>query len=237
MKLKEILQKTGKFMPYIGAAFGLTNLKLALESRRARLEAATNENSKLLKEIVDKDNTIIANQTKQNEITRLSFDASEQITNANNHTRTSKELIEKLNNPNITQTEREQISNSLESSIDQQANLLEQANKSYKKIMDIITSNNSESNFISQSSFDYNEIINQFNILLENYKAFLSTLDVEQIIIVLNFLGFIVILSCFITMATIIYNDYLIKYLNKYFDIDNKYPRISKFIQLRRKLQ
>jgi hypothetical protein len=238
MKLKELLQRAGKFMPYIGAAIGLTNLKLALDSRRARLEAANNENSRLLSQIEAKNNTIINNQTKQNEITRLSFDANDKINSANTHTRTSKELITKLNDPNTTQTERDQISSSLESNLDQQVNLLEQANNSYKKIMDIVTSNNesnSESNFIS--SFDYNELVNQFNILLENYKAFLSTLDVEQIVIVLNFLGLIVILFCFITIATIIYNDYLIKYLNKYFDIDNKYPRIAKFIQLRRKLQ
>lgn len=238
MKLKEILSKTNKLLPYFGVAFGITNFHLAWEAKKARLEAASNENNRLLTEIANKNETIINNQAKQNEIGRLSIDASDQINNANNHTRTSKELINKLNDPNISQTERDQISSTLDSSIDQQADYLEQANSSYKKIMDILYSNsNSESNFISQSNFDFHDLFNQFNILIENYKGFLSTLELEQILSLMNLLGLIVILFCSISIVVVIYSDYLIKYLNNYFNIENKYPWIWKFIQLRQKFQ
>jgi hypothetical protein len=231
MNLKEILRIASKFTPYVGIALGYSNYKMAKEAQRARLEAATNENNRLLETIAAKENTIIANQAKQNEITRLSIDASEQINSANTYTynRRSKELIDKLNNPNITQTERAQITESINNNINDEANSLIKANNKLQEIIDELLSNNSNTNYIDQS-YDY---LNQFNILIDKCNTFFATLKVEQFSPIINLLGLIVILSCVISIIIIIYSDYLIKYFN----IESKYHRISKFIQLRRKFQ
>ena len=78
-----------------------------------------------------------------------------------------------------------------------------------------------------------NSVIDQFNILIDKYKEFLSTLSVEQYGPLINILGLICITACLISLGTILYGDYLIKYFN----IEAKYPKIAKFIQLRRKFQ
>jgi hypothetical protein len=49
----------------------------------------------------------------------------------------------------------------------------------------------------------------------------------------LNTLGLITISFCLASIAAIIYGDLLIKHLN----LEVKYPRIAKFIQLRRRFQ
>ena len=98
---------------------------------------------------------------------------------------------------------------------------------SLQEIIDSIFGSSSN-NFIDTSG-----LLNSWNSILENYKNFLSTLEVEMYCPLLNSLGLITISFCLVSIFAIIYGDLLIKYLN----LEVKYPRIAKFIQLRRKFQ
>ena len=85
----------------------------------------------------------------------------------------------------------------------EQINSLEKANNTLQEILDYIFSDNNSNNFLSQ-----------LEIIIEKYKSFVSTLQVEQLISLINILGLIIILSFLISIAAIFYNDYLIKYFN-----------------------
>jgi hypothetical protein len=60
-----------------------------------------------------------------------------------------------------------------------------------------------------------------------------STLNVEQLDALVNAIGYFIILSSIISVAAVLYGDFLIKYFN----LEEKYPRLARFIQIRRKLQ
>jgi len=61
----------------------------------------------------------------------------------------------------------------------------------------------------------------------------MSPLPIEQLVTVLNIIGLFILTSCWITMFAIFYGDYLMKYFN----VENKFPKLAKFIQMRRKLK
>ena len=48
----------------------------------------------------------------------------------------------------------------------------------------------------------------------------------------MNILGLIFIFSCLISVVSIFYGDFLIKYFN----LEEKFPKIAKFIQLKKKI-
>src|ERR1700722_14911197 len=105
---------------------------------------------------------------------------------------------------------------------DFEINSLEKANSTLQKIIDIINSDNTG-----------NDFLNQINVLIENYRAFLSTLTLDQIVIILNMWVCVIIFNSIFSIAAVLYGDFLIRY----FKLETKFPRIAAFIQLRRKFQ
>lgn len=223
MRLNDILTKAGKLLPYIGLFFGLQNFAMAKEAKKARLEVASTLHKKLLEELQSRQDIIIANQTSQNKIAGLSADAADHLDSVSTHSHIISELAKKLANPDLDPQEREYILGLLNHNTDQFSTSLENANTTLQQIIDSICSNSN--NLISP--------LNSLSSLIEKYRDFLSSLAVEQFCPLINLLGLIVIFSCLISISAIVYSDYFIKYLN----IEAKYPRIAKFIQLRRKFQ
>src|SRR3984957_15114204 len=103
---------------------------------------------------------------------------------------------------------------------DFEINSLEKANSTLQKIIDIINSDNTG-----------NDFLNQINVLIENYRAFLSTLTLDQIVIILNMWVCVIIFNSIFSIAAVLYGDFLIRY----FKLETKFPRIAAFIQLRGK--
>lgn len=68
-----------------------------------------------------------------------------------------------------------------------------------------------------------------FNNLIENYRFFLSTLSSEQIVIVFNIIGYIALMSSLTTLVSLLIGDQIIKSLN----LETKYPKLAKYIQLK----
>jgi hypothetical protein len=69
--------------------------------------------------------------------------------------------------------------------------------------------------------------------LLENYQNFLSTLNTDQIVAIINLLGFGMILMTLFNIGVLILGDVII---NK-FKLESKFPRIAKYIEIRSKVK
>jgi hypothetical protein len=218
MRIKDIFTKIGKVLPYAGLALGLQNFSMAKESRMARLQAASDAHRNLLLELKKKEDLIVENLNTQNKIASLSADISDQLETVSHNSRMITEYTEKLKDADLDSKEREFITSTVDQNVSQKTESIEKANSALKNIMDSLFSDN------------YNF---QLNNIIESYKEFLNTLTVEQHSPILNILGLIIIFSCIISIIIIIYSEYLIRYFN----IETRYPKISKFIQIRRTLQ
>jgi hypothetical protein len=71
-----------------------------------------------------------------------------------------------------------------------------------------------------------------FNNLIDNYREFLSTLSSEQMVIVFNLLGYIMLLFTLTSITTLLIGDQLIKN----FKLDTNYPKLAKYIKLKQTL-
>jgi len=131
-------------------------------------------------------------------------------------------LIKRIADPTCGEEERNFLIKALQTKSEEQAAFIEKGNKVLQNIIDTIGSDKGSKH-----------IVEQYNQLLQLYKDFLSTLTLEQYVPLINILGLTIILFSFISIATVIFTDYLIKY----FTIESKYPKIAKFVQLRRKFQ
>ena len=224
MKIKELLTHFKQALPYIGLSLGVQNFLMAKEAKAARLQTTVNETTKLLAELKAKHEVIIAKQAMQNKIAGLSADASDHFESSNYHSRIIDGLVERLkNNCNIDQREHDFIIGLIHSNTEKKIESLEKANSILRDINDLI--------FFSNSPI--NNYIDQLKIWIEKYKTFLSWLDVEHFLPLLNIIGLMGILLYIISIVTIFYSDYLIKH----FKLELKYPKIAKFIQLRRQFQ
>ena len=105
-----------------------------------------------------------------------------------------------------------------ESSIKEEMSMLTKETSEKKEKLDKIIEELTKSSFINVN-FNFDEI--------------LSSLSREELLALGSLLFNSLIFSYTITIITIIYGDYLIKR----FDLENKYPKLHKFIKIRRQLQ
>ena len=220
MKIKDILNITGKFLPYIGFFIGTQSFIMAKEAKAARIQQASDEAKNLLNEIKNQQETMINDQLLQNQIAGLSTDVMTHLDSVKTNSKIIEGLLERLNDPSITEAEKQFILRSLNENSEQKLQSLNKANDILSKIVDMISSNK-------------NHYLNNLSETINLFKNYLSSLTLEQLVPLLNIFGLTVITSCLISIAMIFYGDYLIKYLN----IENKYPKIASFIKLRRKFQ
>lgn len=84
-------------------------------------------------------------------------------------------------------------------------------------------SNTNDTNIVKS---DFKEV---FNNIIDNYREFLSTLTSEQMVIVFNILGYIVLLITLTNITTLLIGDQLINFLK----LERKYPKLAKYIKLK----
>jgi Rad3-related DNA helicase len=214
MRIKDILNITGKILPYIGFFIGTQSFKMAKEAKAARLQEASNEAQRLLIEIKNQQETMISDQLVQTKIASLSSDAITHLDLAKQDSKIIGKLLERLNDPSITEAEKNFILNSLNEQSSNKLKSLDNANDILNNILDIISSNK-------------NNYLNNFNEIINRFQNYLSSLTLEQLVPLVNIFGLTVITSCLISIAIIFYGDYFIKYFN----IENKYPKLAKFIK------
>lgn len=226
MRIKELLQKIKNILPFIAIGLSWDSHSMASEARAHRLNQITTEVHRLTNELKTTQEIIKDHLVEQGRIATLSADAADHIDSATRYSKVIDELAKKLNDPNLDEAQRSFITRSIEIHTNLGMNSIEQANSTVKSIIDSITPN--------KSGID---LMDQFNVLLTKYKEFLTTLTVEQLAILTNLLGFIIVLSSSISIIAVLYGDLLINFFNKYFQIDSKYPKIASFLKARRKFQ
>lgn len=93
-------------------------------------------------------------------------------------------------------------------------------------LVDLIT--RPRSSFWSEGSW-----LNFIKDYIDNLYVFFGQMSGEQIAAVSHFLSALVMLFCLMSVMAVVYGDYLINYLK----LEEKYPRLARFIQIRRKFQ
>ena len=222
--LRILLTKLGRVLPYVGIGIGLTNYSMAREAKAVRLQQLQSETIKLKEDLQAAQEMVINNQIAQTKISCLSTNASEHLDKAAKFNSFINELILRYNNPDTPVSEREYIKKALDSNIDEQVEALEKANISLQKILDTI--------FTDKNNL-FSDLNQQLEVFIDNFKTYVSTLDVEQLNALINILSLIAILTSLLSIIGVLFGDYLIKNFN----LENKYPKISKYIQLRQKFQ
>ena len=86
------------------------------------------------------------------------------------------------------------------------------------------------SKFNGSGSSQFTENITQ---LILEYQDLISSLSLIQKLTLINMLTGVLILNCLLTLIAVFYGESLIIYLN----LENKFPRFTKFIKLRSKFQ
>ncbi len=112
-----------------------------------------------------------------------------------------------------------EILNELENTL----NEIEKCNEQFESIVKFAIKSTNDDN--SKKFIDSDKII--------EYLQNINNLTFEQTVYVLHLTGAIGVLLSLISLITIFFSDFLINY----FQLEQKYPRIAKFIQLRRKFQ
>jgi hypothetical protein len=160
--------------------------------------------------------TGISNQDKINELIAKSGrinEAQKEMEGINNK---AKYILEQLNKSNLDSSQHKELTNKLNSLSERQTDLVKKMGDEFKDISD---------------STSKNDIFDSFIQLINEYKEFLSTLSVEHLACLTNLIGFSTI---FIVLNSIFLTYFGDKIIN-YFNLEIKLPKLSKFIQIRRK--
>jgi anion-transporting ArsA/GET3 family ATPase len=164
------------------------------------------------------------NQENIEKLTSLSNNFKNKIDNAVNTANKIQEINTQImkNDSNISGDLKTQSYQDINNNLDLTKNGLEEGKKILDEIINIfsnIKGSGSSSNYI-------------FNII-NQYNDFLNTLTVVQKGALGHLLAAIFILLCFTSIITIFYGDILIKY----FEIEKRFTKIARFIEIRRKFQ
>lgn len=111
----------------------------------------------------------------------------------------------------------------------------EQAKTAFQKIVDREEEMEKLIDFLKDNKHNFKSegLFEQYEHMLENFKIYLSTLSVEQTFALFHIMFFISMIFLIYNIAIIFYSDLIIKY----FSIETKYPKFSRFIEIRRKFQ
>ena len=94
-------------------------------------------------------------------------------------------------------------------------------------INNLNNNNNDTSNFLPDINFDFP------NISLNSLYEYFDTLDLSQVLNILEISNYTLILICLIEIVSIYFGNELIKYFN----LENRFPKLALFFKIRAKLQ
>jgi|ERR1700727_359668 len=195
----------------------LTNISVDGYIRTLNNDVQMKESNKLIEESARK-STEIANKLvdtiEQNMITNLEVQTNlgkikESIDNIQNNVY----KLSNVENNEINQTLNTEIFNTLKESVIKTNNLID-------KILEFIKANLNNNNFIN-------------NNILSEYNQFFDSLTFIQKGAIVHTLVSISVLFLLSNLLSVYYGDKLIIYFN----LENKYPKLARFIQIRRKFQ
>ena len=222
--LKQILQKSGKFITTSVSMISLYTFAKGLKDNKLqeKYESELLKNRILENKIIDLlDNKVTQEETK-NRIIAAVNSRSESLELA----RTEINKLEEINS-NLSKSElSENIRENLVTKLNDHLNTLSEnlSNDNLKEIIDNVLGSNSN-NFIN------NDFFNNFISIFQ--EQILTKLTLNQIGAIGHISISIFIIFCLLSLITIFFSDYFINNLN----LEEKYPKLNKFIKLRKKFQ
>ena len=128
------------------------------------------------------------------------------------------DLNNKLNDGNLTSSENAENINLMKTYYSNELEKLAKVKDTYvKEIQDSI------------NKADISSFLSDF---IKNYQSFVDQLSLDQLVALFNIIGFGMLLSTLFSISTLLIGDYLIDKLQ----LEIKYPKISKYIKLKQRL-
>jgi len=227
MNLRQILAKSGTiFSTAVGALTVESYIRSFKENKLLENLTKELERNRTLEERLQK---AMDSQITKDEINKKIVDAviqrNEQLDIAKNELLKVKSMNENLINMSEEVERSTQIKN-ITQTVDNVSENLSKVNTKVSEILDLIFNSGSGSG----SKFMF---IDRINDLIIAYQNFLSTLSLMELGALCHIILSILILFCLYNLIAVFYGDSLIKYFN----LEVKFPKLSRFIQIRRKFQ
>jgi uncharacterized alkaline shock family protein YloU len=155
-----------------------------------------------------------------------------------------REILEESNNlRKDVEVLEQKLRNSVEIKRDLQTKYSENIEDVNEKIQEVVKTSEEIHNMYESVNNKFDSFINKINTLLNNsnnksqyldsLQSFFDGLNYEQNLAIVHISGSMFILFSLISIISIFYGDKLIIF----FDLENRFPKIAKFIQIRRKFQ
>lgn len=220
--MSNIIKHTGKAIGYLGGGLTLITFGQGIQQNKQNkaIIDSLNKRIEMQESIITKYETVIKKGNDYSKLQGKVSDVNEVTESAIKESSKITEISKNLENSNLEQTEmltRDLYyhSNILEKNLSTGNKQLEELNK---MLQDIFGS-------------DSNKFFNSNG--LDDFKNYLSSLPIEKVGALGHILISIAILLSLLSIISVFYGEFLIKYFN----LEEKFPRIAKFIQLRRKFQ
>jgi len=218
MSIKELLRKSIKLLGTGSIFVGYHSYAMTIEQKIAQaneIEALTRI-SKELDERLDKYETeAIKNEVAGVKAEVYKADLTNQIENVNKEINKIETLI-KDSSGDVPPEIEYHVNNLIKESKD--------LGEISTNLVDIFTGR--KPGFLSDGPW-----LNLFKDYIDNLYVFFGQLSGEQIAAVSHFLSALVMLFCLMSVMAVVYGDFLLNYLK----LEDKYPWLARFIQIRRK--
>jgi len=222
--MSNIIKHTGKAIGYLGGGLTLITFGQGIQQNKQNkaIIDSLNKRIEMQESIITKYETVIKKGNDYSKLQGKVSDVNEVTESAIKESSKITEISKNLENSNLETSQTEMLtrdlyyhSNILEKNLSTGNKQLEELNK---MLQDIFGSD-SNKNFNSNG--------------LDDFKNYLSSLPIEKVGALGHILISIAILLSLLSIISVFYGDFLIKYFN----LEEKFPRIAKFILLRRKFQ
>jgi hypothetical protein len=220
-----LFSKAGKAMGYLGGGLTLITFAQGIQNNKQNKTIIANleKRIKMQNEIIDKYQDLIKKGDDYAKLTSKVLEINDKTELALKESDKLTEISKKLGETNLNSSNLESLKSDLvfhNKNLEENISSTNKNMETLKKMLQDIFDSNSNDKFLGDHIF----------IEFQNY---LSSLPLEKIGALGHILISIAILMSLVSIIFIFYGDFLIKYFN----LEEKFPKLARFIQFRRKFQ
>jgi hypothetical protein len=235
-RIKSIFSKTGKFVGTVASFITIENLFRYLRDHNTKVkyEAILDRNKELESKIVNLLEDKVVNEENKSKILELVNRRSNSLDIVREDVKKIQELNSNLSKPDLNIDVKENLTNQINQNLDNLSTNINRDNINLSELIDFINNLGSGSNSTSSSIIsNINYLLNNFQIVINHYQTFLSTITLNQKLALTHILISTTLLFFLSSLIGIYYSDYLIKKLT----FINNYPKLIRILNIRTKFQ
>jgi len=235
--LKNFITKSGKYVATAASIITVEGFIRDLRNQNVKVKYETELNRN--RELEDRINSLLENKIidegNKTKVMELVSRRSNSLEIVREDVKKIQELKTSLSNSNLTDDVKNTLNEHLNKQIDKLSTDINHVNGDLSELLELIKNLGSSSSSSNQfiNTFNFTDLTNNFQYLIELYQKYLATLSLEEKGALANILISITLLFCLGSLISIFYIEYLIKKFN----LEIKYSRIARFIKFRRKFQ